>query len=381
MRVVAYLFIAAALVVVTVTQSWQQPLIYLLAAAGVVLVVVGQDMLPTAVLGPRRLTIEALTMIVFVSILVVLTGGYASPFFVGYLLVVGSASLWGSTRTPLVLAVAASVGYVLAVLLTPLIYGSALPADALASVAFILVAIGLVAYVAAVISREQRRSSEAALSLSRFDALTGLYSRSTFERALEQEVLGPGERAAPSRCCCLTLTRSNRSTTATATTRATDCWPRSATSCAAAVRATDVAARLGGDEFVVILPETDIAGAQLVAEKLRHDIGRLTLPTNGMMVSSSVSIGVVGFPDDGRGAAELLRRADQAMYQAKRQGKDQTFAYPRPAEEASRRRAGVVVEGARRGRRRRASPSPPAHGELWFVQPAQNCRRPTQRSM
>jgi diguanylate cyclase (GGDEF)-like protein len=99
------------------------------------------------------------------------------------------------------------------------------------------------------------------------------------------------------------------------------------------VRATDLAARLGGDEFVVILPETDIGGALLVAEKLRRDIGRMNLPTNGMMVSSSVSIGVVGFPEEGRGAAELLRRADQAMYQAKRQGKDQTFAYRRPADE------------------------------------------------
>jgi diguanylate cyclase (GGDEF)-like protein len=330
-RVVAYLFIAAALVVVTVTQSWQQPLIYLLAAAGVVLVVVGQDMLPSAALGQRRLTLEALTMIVFVSILVVLTGGYTSPFFVGYLLVVGSASLWGGRRTPLMLAVVASVGYLLAVLATPLIYGSALPADALASVAFILVAIGLVAYVAAVISLEQRRSSEAALSLSRFDALTGLYSRSTFERALEQEVLRAGRTGRGFSLLLLDLD---------ALKPVNDRYGHAAGDRLLAaigdvmrggVRATDLAARLGGDEFVVILPETEIAGALLVAEKLRHDIARLTLPTNGMMVSSSVSIGVVGFPDDGRGPAELLRRADQAMYQAKRQGKDQTFAYPRPA--------------------------------------------------
>jgi diguanylate cyclase (GGDEF)-like protein len=333
-RVVAYLFIAAALVVVTVTQSWQQPLIYLLAAAGVVLIVVGQDMLPAAVLGPRRLLFEALTMIVFVSILVVLTGGYASPFFVGYLLVVGSASLWGSPRTPLVLAVAASIGYVLAVVSRALLYGPVLPADAVASVAFILVAIGLVAYVAAVISREQRRSSEAALALSRYDALTGLYSRATFERALEHEVLRAGRSGRGFALLLLDLD---------ALKPVNDRYGHDAGDrllraigdvMRGAVRATDLAARLGGDEFVVILPETELSGALLVAEKLRQDIGRLTLPTNGMMVSSSVSIGVVGFPDDGRAAAELLRRADQAMYQAKRAGKDQTFAYRRPAEEA-----------------------------------------------
>ena len=345
-RVVAYLFIAAALAVVTVTQSWQQPLIYLLAAAGVVLVVVGQDMLPAAVLGPRRLTVEALTMIVFVSILVVLTGGYKSPFFVGYLLVVGSASLWGSPRTPLVLAIAASLGYVLAVLARPLVYGDPLPADAVASVAFILVAIGLVAYVAAVISGEQRQSSEAALSLSRYDALTGLYSRSSFERALDQEVLRAGRSGRGFSLLLLDLDALKPVNDRYGHDAGDRLLKAIGDVMRGGVRATDLAARLGGDEFVVILPETDLAGALLVAEKLRHDIGRLTLPTNGIMVSSSVSIGVVGFPDDGRVAAELLRRADQAMYQAKRQGKDQTFAYRRPPEEPAQGASGVVVEGA-----------------------------------
>jgi len=285
-RVVAYLFIAAALIVVTVTQSWQQPLIYLLAAAGVVLVVVGQDMLPAAVLGPRRLLVEALTMIVFVSILVVLTGGYTSPFFVGYLLVVGSAALWGGSRTPLALAVAASIGYVVAVVLRAVIYGPVLPADAVATVAFILVAIGLVAYVAAVISREQHRSSEAALALSRYDKLTGLYSRATFERALEQEVLRAGRSGRGFSLLLLDLDALKPVNDR----HGHDAGDRLLTAIGdvmrGGVRATDVAARLGGDEFVVILPETDLPGALLVAEKLRQDIGRLTLPTNGTMVSS-----------------------------------------------------------------------------------------------
>jgi diguanylate cyclase (GGDEF)-like protein len=281
------------------------------------------------------LALEALIMIVFVSILVVLTGGYASPFFVGYLLVVGSASLWGSTRTPLFLAVAASLGYVAAVVATPLIYGSALPAEAVAVVAFILVAIGLVAYVAAVISREQRRSSEAALALSRYDALTGLYSRSTFERALEQEVLRAGRTGRGFSLLLLDLDALKPVNDRYGHAAGDRLLSAIGDVMRGGVRATDLAARLGGDEFVVILPETELGGALLVAEKLRADIARLTLPTNGMMVSSSVSIGVVGFPEDARGAAELLRRADQAMYQAKRQGKDQTFAFRAPAQETA----------------------------------------------
>jgi diguanylate cyclase (GGDEF)-like protein len=231
-----------------------------------------------------------------------------------------------------------------------LIYGPVLPADAVAGVAFILVAIGLVAYVAAVISREQRRSSEAALALSRYDPLTGLYSRATLERALEHEVLRAGRSGRGFSLLLLDLDALKPVNDRYGHDAGDRLLAAIGEVVRGALRATDLAARLGGDEFVVILPETDLPGALLVAEKLRQDIGRLTLPTNGMMVSSSVSIGVVVFPDDGRAAAELLRRADQAMYQAKRAGKDQTFAYRRPAEEASSAPTApaseVVVQGA-----------------------------------
>lgn len=332
-RVVAYLFIAAALVVVTVgNPAAQQPLLYVLVAAGLFLVVVGQDMLPTSVLGGRRLAIEAAAMIVFVSVLVILSGGYTSPFFVGYVLVVAGGALWGDDDAPLFLAGASCVAYVAAALLTPLIMGGTFPTEALARVGFILVALGLVSYVAAVISREQKRSSEAALALSRYDALTRLYSRSYFERAADQEILRAGRTGRGFSMLLLDLD---------ALKSVNDSYGHDAGDrllgsigevMRGGVRATDVAARLGGDEFVVMLPETDLAGALRVAEKLRRDIGHLTVPTNGNLVGSSVSVGVASYPDDARTLEELLRRADRAMYEAKRRGKDQIVHYPRPAE-------------------------------------------------
>jgi diguanylate cyclase (GGDEF)-like protein len=95
------------------------------------------------------------------------------------------------------------------------------------------------------------------------------------------------------------------------------------------VRVTDVAARYAGDEFVLLLPETDLAGALRVAEKVRVDISRLALPHNGSLIRTSASIGVVSYPDDGRTFAELMRRADLAMYEAKRRGRDQIVHYMR----------------------------------------------------
>ena len=95
------------------------------------------------------------------------------------------------------------------------------------------------------------------------------------------------------------------------------------------VRATDVAARYGGDEFVLMLPETDLPGALRVADKVRVDIARLALPHEGALIRTSASVGVVTFPDDGRAAVELMRRADLAMYEAKRRGRDQVVRYAR----------------------------------------------------
>ena len=84
-----------------------------------------------------------------------------------------------------------------------------------------------------------------------------------------------------------------------------------------AIRASDTIARLGGDEFAVLLPQTDKGGAMLVAQKVldllahpfivhehRHDVG--------------ASIGIALYPEHGEDGTTLLRRADIAMYSAKR---------------------------------------------------------------
>lgn len=81
------------------------------------------------------------------------------------------------------------------------------------------------------------------------------------------------------------------------------------------IRKMDIAFRYGGDEFAVILPEADSEKAFLIAERIRQKVKEVT-----SLHSVSLSFGIASFPRDSKRPQELLNKADQAMYQAKRKG-------------------------------------------------------------
>jgi diguanylate cyclase (GGDEF)-like protein len=87
------------------------------------------------------------------------------------------------------------------------------------------------------------------------------------------------------------------------------------------VRSIDQAARLGGEEFAILLPETDAAGAESLAESLRAATSRLSIPVGANFVQVTASFGVSAFPPV-QSADDLMTSADLALYSAKRRGKD-----------------------------------------------------------
>jgi two-component system cell cycle response regulator len=90
------------------------------------------------------------------------------------------------------------------------------------------------------------------------------------------------------------------------------------------IRGIDLACRYGGEEFVIVMPETDMAVAAMVAERLRRRIASEPFPiqqgTNSIPVTISIGIAALRGNDDN--AASLLKRADQALYRAKRDGRN-----------------------------------------------------------
>lgn len=332
-RVVSLLFIAAVGVVMALNAGrWDDGrdiAVYLLMAAGTLFIVFMQDLLPSRLTSRQRFWLEAAGALVFLTLLVGLTDGLASPFFVGYFLLVGGAALAWDGMGPIALALAASLSYATIGLLVALGDPAAdvLGLTSLSWLAFTVAALLLLAYVGTIAGRAQRQAREAALRLSRYDALTGLYNRGAFFAAVDREIKRV-ERTGRGFCVLMLDLDDLKPVNDTFGHPAGDQLLRAITEVVLrTVRATDLAGRYGGDEFVVLLPETDAEGAFVVAEKLRRDVSSLAVRVQDRSVRTSVSLGLVTYPDDGRTIEELLSAADAAMYEAKRRGKNQIVGY------------------------------------------------------
>ncbi len=95
------------------------------------------------------------------------------------------------------------------------------------------------------------------------------------------------------------------------------------------IRDIDIAARYGGEEFVVILPGTDSVGARNIAERLRKAIMAETYSSDGRTLKVTTSIGIATVPSDARTKEELIEKADQALYHAKHNGRNQSVNWGR----------------------------------------------------
>jgi diguanylate cyclase (GGDEF)-like protein len=281
--------------------------------------------LPPKSLGTAKFIVEGSVAITFATLLVLLTDGEDSPFFFTFPLIVAGAALVVSPRVTFALAAIASLGYIFATALPG--SGPVLPVT-VAKVGINLTALVLLAYVATVIAREQRQARDAAVRLSTVDTLTGLFNRTFFFAAVDREI---DRSLRSSRGFCLLMMDLDELKTINdryghyfgdQVLRGVGEVIRSG------VRKIDTAARYGGDEFVVLLPETDPTGAWVLAEKVRIGVTELDVRVAGAEISTSISVGVVNFPDDGQTSDALLISADQAMYASKRGGKNRVMSLP-----------------------------------------------------
>jgi diguanylate cyclase (GGDEF)-like protein len=317
-RIVSWAFLMAVAVFAAGSGIWADKLptiVIVIAVTGLLLLIL-QDVLPRTSIRRIGGPLQGILALAFATGLVVLTGGFDSPFTFTFPLIVGAGALLVAPRIALALALLATAAYVGAGFAVNQVPG----VGSLIQMAVNLTGVYLLAYVGASVGREQRRARDAAIRLSTIDSLTGLYNRTYFFTALEREI-ARGDRSGRAFCLVMLDLDDLKAVNDRFGHIAGDQVLRAVSEVVrSGVRKIDVAARYGGDEFVALLPETDPTGGWVLAEKIRLTVAEQGLP--GVDPGPTVSVGVVSYPADGRSADALLVSADRAMYASKRGGKN-----------------------------------------------------------
>ena len=180
-------------------------------------------------------------------------------------------------------------------------------------------------FVLAVFERVARQMEERATH----DGLTGCFTRSTIDTMLAHELVRSRRAAQPLAYVLLDLDHF-KAVNDRHGHRSGDAVLRAfAAAVRSRLRASDVFGRTGGEEFGLVLPDTDLAGAQRLVEDVRRTVEALrTASPAGAAVQVTVSAGVaVADPGATVSADRLYGQADQALYEAKRAGRNRVEAY------------------------------------------------------
>jgi diguanylate cyclase (GGDEF)-like protein len=173
------------------------------------------------------------------------------------------------------------------------------------------------------------------------DQLTGLINRHAFNSRNDAALAAARRDSSDLTVLCLDLDRFKAVNDALGHDAGDQLLIMAAKRMREAARSTDMVARLGGDEFAIVLPNTNLAVAELISQRLLDSI-RLPYLIGAETVRIGVSIGIATFPSDGGTAEELLRNADAALYTAKAAGRDIWVAYA--SEDGRLRHARMALE-------------------------------------
>jgi diguanylate cyclase (GGDEF)-like protein len=204
----------------------------------------------------------------------------------------------------------------------------------------------------AALAYEAARQREHLREQAATDGLTGLLNHRGSQERLRREIEAAAETGEPLSVAVVDLDHFKRINDSHGHAEGDKALAAAAAKLRSVVRAGDAVGRLGGEEFVLVLPGVGGEGAAEAAERARAALGEVIVGRRRLECSA----GVATFPQDAQEAAELLERADAALYAAKNGGRRQTRRYavnlaarPSRADERSevkallRRGAAVIV--------------------------------------
>jgi diguanylate cyclase (GGDEF)-like protein len=166
------------------------------------------------------------------------------------------------------------------------------------------------------------------------DGLTGLINHRAFQEQLEQALARCRRGNRPLTLMLCDIDHFKKVNDTHGHPIGDEVLRRVASVLATEARCTDVTARYGGEEFAVVMEDTDAAGGMQVAERIRHAVGDQSVATERGPLQVTLSAGLATFSADASERAELIKRADTALYQAKRAGRNRCL-HTRPGQGAS----------------------------------------------
>jgi diguanylate cyclase (GGDEF)-like protein len=274
-----------------------------------------------------KLAIEPWVMMGFITWVVWNTGKLASPLLNLYLLtIITSALALGKLVTLL------EMGLITACYIFLSDFSAAAgPLSFLGNLVAQLAPMMLVAYITSLFSADIHYGLNKAKLASETDELTGLYNMRGFGAIIDREFQQSERYSRPFAVMMIDSDNLKQINDTYGHEGGNKLIRYLVKSIQDQLRNTDVMARYGGDEFVVLLPETNGQGGLELSERIRVKIAETGFEIQDKMVSTSVSVGVASFPDDGGSVVALLEKADKAMYRAKQSGKNRAMGYSEAA--------------------------------------------------
>jgi diguanylate cyclase (GGDEF)-like protein len=172
--------------------------------------------------------------------------------------------------------------------------------------------------------------------LATIDRLTGFVNRWTFEARLEEELLKAGRHSRPFALVFSDLDHLKELNDRFGHAMGDAAIRQFCDAIRASIRTTDIVGRYGGDEILVLMPETSLEDALTVAERILRGVAAFPLVVEEETIPLTASLGVAAYPQHGQDKDTLVSAADQALYQAKVQGRSRVHVFSPPAETGSR---------------------------------------------
>lgn len=172
----------------------------------------------------------------------------------------------------------------------------------------------------------RKRLEEEILKLASTDELTGICNRRSFIEHLKAEIVRSRRYHHPLSVLMMDLDFFKEINDSYGHHMGDLTLKRFAETCLASLRENDLFARIGGEEFATMLTETGPQKAFQVAERVREKVSETPVSENGISFNFQVSIGVATLRDEDSDVEEILQNADQALYRAKRSGRNRVVS-------------------------------------------------------